>query len=92
MGAAGYGQFRPAVANDSVEHRAKNRRVVFFIKNSVLKPDAGGKPAAKEGEKAASISDDSPAGPKKPGFFKRTWKSVTQFFAKLTPQWVKKWF
>jgi flagellar motor protein MotB len=34
MGAIGYGEFHPIVANDTDEHRAKNRRVVFFVKNT----------------------------------------------------------
>jgi|GEM_PF-248898 len=33
ISAIGYGEFRPAAPNDTVENRAKNRRVVFFIKN-----------------------------------------------------------
>ena len=36
MGAIGYGEHRPLVPNDTLEHRAKNRRVVFFIKNAPL--------------------------------------------------------
>jgi flagellar motor protein MotB len=34
MAAVGYGQFRPIVPNDNPENRAKNRRVVFFVKNN----------------------------------------------------------
>jgi len=55
MGAIGYGQFRPLVANDTDEHRATNRRVVFFVKNqpdkyqpSVKKPEASKEAAAEE--------------------------------------------
>jgi flagellar motor protein MotB len=33
MAAIGYGEFHPLVPNDTDEHRAKNRRVVFFVKN-----------------------------------------------------------
>lgn len=36
LGAIGYGEFRPIVPNDSPENRAKNRRVVFFVKNSTV--------------------------------------------------------
>jgi chemotaxis protein MotB len=36
MGAIGYGEYRPVVPNDTPENRAKNRRVVFFIKNAPL--------------------------------------------------------
>ncbi len=39
IGAVGYGDTRPIVANDSPEHRAKNRRVVFFIKGSSIPKD-----------------------------------------------------
>ncbi|MFA6003183.1 MAG: flagellar motor protein MotB [Elusimicrobiota bacterium] len=34
VGAIGYGEFRPVVPNDTPENRAKNRRVVFFVKNA----------------------------------------------------------
>ena len=34
LGATGYGEQRPEVPNDSEANRAKNRRVVFFIKNA----------------------------------------------------------
>lgn len=41
MGAVGYGDTRPLVPNDTPEHRAKNRRVVIFVKGSqVAKPGA----------------------------------------------------
>jgi flagellar motor protein MotB len=40
MGAVGYGDTRPLVPNDSPENRAKNRRVVFFIKSGSIKPPA----------------------------------------------------
>jgi len=43
MAAIGYGQFHPLVANDTDEHRAKNRRVVFFVKNKPPNFDKGGK-------------------------------------------------
>lgn len=38
MAAMGYGEFRPVAPNDNPEHRAKNRRVVFFVKNAPLEP------------------------------------------------------
>jgi flagellar motor protein MotB len=34
VSAVGYGEYRPLVSNDTPEHRAQNRRVVFFVKNS----------------------------------------------------------
>ena len=34
IGALGYGENRPEVPNDSEENRIKNRRVVFFVKNT----------------------------------------------------------
>ncbi len=37
LGAIGYGQFQPIAPNDSDENRAKNRRVVFFVKNAPTK-------------------------------------------------------
>src|SRR5882672_6128451 len=47
MAAIGYGEFHPLVANDTDEHRAKNRRVVFFVKNKPpnFDKDKKGKPA-----------------------------------------------
>lgn len=33
LGATGYGQYKPIAPNDTPEDQAKNRRVVFFIKN-----------------------------------------------------------
>lgn len=33
IAAAGYGETRPVGINDSLENKAKNRRVVFFVKN-----------------------------------------------------------
>lgn len=37
LGAIGYGQFQPIAPNTSDENRAKNRRVVFFVKNAPTK-------------------------------------------------------
>ncbi len=34
MAAVGYGEYHPIAPNDTPENRSKNRRVVFFIKNS----------------------------------------------------------
>ncbi|MHB2025303.1 MAG: OmpA/MotB family protein [Elusimicrobiota bacterium] len=36
MAAMGYGQYRPAVPNDTQEHKAMNRRVVFLIKSATI--------------------------------------------------------
>ncbi len=47
MGAMGYGENRPVVANDTPANRARNRRVVFFVKNAPIAPPAAAKaPAA----------------------------------------------
>lgn len=43
IGAVGYGDTHPIVPNDSPEHRAKNRRVVFFIKSSSIPKPVPGK-------------------------------------------------
>ncbi len=34
ISAVGYGEYRPVGTNDSPENRSKNRRVVFFVKNT----------------------------------------------------------
>ena len=50
IGAVGYGDKRPLVPNTTPENRAKNRRVVFFIKgSSIPKPGAGKDGAAAAG-------------------------------------------
>jgi flagellar motor protein MotB len=52
LGAIGYGQYRPIVPNDTPDHRAMNRRVVFFVKDMppapqpATPPEATPKPAA----------------------------------------------
>ena len=41
LGAVGYGGNRPVATNDTPDGRAKNRRVVIFVKSSsIKKPDA----------------------------------------------------
>lgn len=67
ISAVGYGEYRPLAPNDTPENRSKNRRVVFFVKNSPP-PKAGGSPAASaEGSPpAASVPEAAqapPAGP-----------------------------
>ena len=48
MAAMGYGDTRPVAPNDSPANRARNRRVVFFVKN----PPLGGSPAPGKPEAA----------------------------------------
>lgn len=57
IGAVGYGDTRPIVPNDSPEDRAKNRRVVFFIKGSSIPKPPPGSPAALA---AASVAASHP--------------------------------
>lgn len=52
MGAIGYGEFRPLVPNDTDEHRATNRRVVFFVRNK-----SGGDAKPKKEDKEAPAED-----------------------------------
>jgi len=61
MGAIGYGQFHPLVPNDSEEHRAKNRRVVFFVKNVPDNYNKGDKkkPETKSEDTAAPAPEGS---------------------------------
>jgi flagellar motor protein MotB len=66
LGAIGYGQFQPLVPNTSDENRSKNRRVVFFVKNAPMKPQADAeKPKKKvveeEPEKAEDAATEAPA-------------------------------
>lgn len=48
IAAIGYGEFRPIAPNDTPENRSKNRRVVFFVKNTSPKtsPAPSAEPAA----------------------------------------------
>ena len=63
MGAIGYGEYRPIVPNDTSEHKAKNRRVVFFVKNAPLGVSAKGPPAAgKAAATAVAPTSSSPPG------------------------------
>lgn len=58
MAAVGYGEYHPVVPNDSDTSRKKNRRVVFFIKNTPYpdaKPEGGA--GGKEGKKI-TVSED----------------------------------
>jgi chemotaxis protein MotB len=67
MAAIGYGEFHPLVPNDTDEHRAKNRRVVFFVKNKPPDFDKGKKEKPENTEETASpvaepASAEVPAG------------------------------
>jgi len=60
MGAIGYGEHRPVVPNDSPDHRAKNRRVVFFVKMG------GAPPPTAPARPAAAAVAPAPASPQTP--------------------------
>jgi flagellar motor protein MotB len=64
MAAIGYGQFHPLVPNDTDEHRAKNRRVVFLVKNKSgdLGKDKKDK-STKEADEPAPAADATTAEP-----------------------------
>ncbi|MBI4386018.1 MAG: flagellar motor protein MotB [Elusimicrobia bacterium] len=64
MAAVGYGEFRPIAANDSPEHRAQNRRVVFFIKNAASN-------APKTGPPSSAASPENAAPPPRKAWFER---------------------
>ncbi|MDE2489939.1 MAG: flagellar motor protein MotB [Elusimicrobia bacterium] len=71
MGAVGYGATRPLVPNDNDADRAKNRRVVIFIKSAEFKPSPAAAKAAggaAPGAPAAAPASDAPppANPKGP--------------------------
>jgi chemotaxis protein MotB len=57
IGAVGYGDTRPVVPNTTPENRAKNRRVVFFVKSASIPKPAPGK------QGAAAVSAAAPALP-----------------------------
>ena len=57
MAAIGYGQFHPLVPNDTDEHMAKNRRVVFFVKNKPPEFDKGKKGKPENTEEAAPAAE-----------------------------------
>lgn len=50
MAAIGYGEYHPLVPNDTDEHRARNRRVVFFVKNVPANFDKGKKKSDSQAE------------------------------------------
>lgn len=58
MAAVGYGEFHPLAPNDSVENRRRNRRVVFFVKNTPYPETAQGPPPAAV---PAAVLDRQPA-------------------------------
>lgn len=62
MAAIGYGEFHPVAPNDTPTNRAKNRRVVFFIRNS---PSGGdkkeGTPHTKEDAPVVRVAPHNPA-------------------------------
>lgn len=62
LGAVGYGGNRPVATNDTPEGRAKNRRVVIFVKSQALKKDEG-KPGEKKAEAKAPEAPAVPAAP-----------------------------
>jgi chemotaxis protein MotB len=55
ISAVGYGEYRPIAPNDTPESRAKNRRVVFFVKNTPP-PDVAKKKAAHGAKHAESTA------------------------------------
>lgn len=59
MGAIGYGEYHPLIPNDTEEHRAKNRRVVFLVKNKP--PDFDKARKAKKAEPSAAEAEALPA-------------------------------
>ncbi len=61
LGAVGYGGNRPIATNDTPEGRAKNRRIVIFVKSaSIKKPDAKAGPETKTLD-AAAVPPIAPA-------------------------------
>jgi hypothetical protein len=64
IGAVGYGDTHPIAPNDTPEDRAKNRRVVFFIKSSSIpKPPAGKAAAGKAVAAPAAAPAPAPTAP-----------------------------
>jgi flagellar motor protein MotB len=66
MGAVGFAEHQPVAPNDSVENRRRNRRVVFFIKNTSLqkKKHCLGKKKPRDGPAAAENAGGEEKDPK----------------------------
>jgi chemotaxis protein MotB len=58
VSAVGFGEFRPCALNDTPEHRARNRRVVFFIKSVPPKSQISSDPSSTT--KSATTSTTAP--------------------------------
>jgi chemotaxis protein MotB len=86
IGAVGYGDTHPIAPNDTPENRAKNRRVVFFVKSSSIpKATLAKESAAKAAAAAPAAAAPAATAPAAPAAAASTAPAASPFPVGMTP-------